>query len=88
MKKLTATSTCICGEQINFAIKKATRMTPSITRVKCAGCKSHFMVCAYVDKDKLGREYKFDIEEIEITDKAKFIAKTWLVEKREPPPAA
>lgn len=87
MKKLTATSTCICGEQIEFALKKATRMTPSITRVKCGGCNSHFMVCAYVDKDKQGREFKFDIEEIEITEKAKFIAKTKLSDQ-EPPPAA
>lgn len=87
MKKQIMNSTCICGTKLEVSVNKPTRMQYTVGRAKCQGCNSHYILSCSVVNEKLGREYKIEIEAIELTDKAKFIAKTRL-EDKEPPPAA
>lgn len=88
MKTQTLNSTCICGTKLEVKVNKPTRMQYTVGRAKCPGCQSHYILSCSVVNGKQGREYKIEIEAIEITDKAKFIAKTRIAEQEPPSPAA
>lgn len=76
MALLNMESKCVCGSKIKCSFRKPTRMQNTMTKVTCKGCLSRFLIAYYVEKEKLGRQIRYEIEEIFISEHAKAIAKS------------
>lgn len=81
-KLLPLKTSCLCGQELTFSVKKPSRMVPSFTRQSCPGCGSRYTACCFVDqKGQPGRAYEFDFEIDHLSDMAREIAKTRKIQK-------
>ncbi len=83
MKEFEYQATCICGHEVKSFFKKPTLITPTVSTVKCDGCESKFLIKIHLKSTPRGKEFQSEVDEIELSKKAKTLAKKLLTALKE-----
>jgi len=75
VSRLEFQTSCICGEPLKATVRKPTLIEPKISKFSCQNCESRFLIQVYIDKGVSPRVYKHDIEILDLSEKAKALAK-------------
>lgn len=74
MAKLSFSTKCPCGAQIEGGIKKPTLSVPTVSKINCKKCGSRFLMFSARSQSEEGRRvFTTDFEVIELSERAQAI---------------